>query len=130
MEAYTRPYYPRRPLICLDEISKQLVGEVRSPLPLRPGQPARYDAEYARKGVCNLFLLYEPLVRYREVRVANRRTRLDWAQAIKDMVDVQYPEAERIVLVMDQLNNHDSASLYEAFPPAEVKRLADKPEIH
>ena len=114
----------------MDEISKQLVGEVRLPLPVKPGHVARYDAEYVRNGVRNLFLFYEPLVGDRTVRVTNRRTRVDWAHAIKDLVDVEYPEAERMVLVMDQLNIHHPASLYEAFAPAEAKRISDKLEIH
>jgi hypothetical protein len=130
LDVYTRPRDPKRPLVCMDEISTQVIGEVRSPLPPAPGQPARYDAEYTRKGVCNLFLFFEPLRGYRTVRVTDRRTKVDWAHAIKHVVDVQYPEAEAIVLVMDQLNTHHPASLYEAFAPAEAKRLADKLEIH
>jgi len=130
LDVYTRPEDPRRPLVCMDETSKQLVGETRLPLPPQPGQPARYDAEYVRNGVCNLFMFYEPLRGRRQGVVTDQRTRLDWAQCIKDLVDVQYPTADQIVLVMDQLNTHSPASLYEAFPPGEAKRLADKLEIH
>lgn len=130
LDVYTRPVNPRRPLVCMDEVSKQLVGEVRPPLPPRPGDPERYDAEYVRNGVANIFAVCEPLVGQREFTVTDRRTKVDWAHLIKDLVDVRHPEAETIVLVMDQLNTHDPASLYEAFVPAEAKRLADKLEIH
>lgn len=130
LTVYTRPVDPRRPLICLDEVSKQLVGEVRTPLPLVAGHPIRYDAEYVRNGVGNVFGICEPLAGRRRFVVTERRTRLDWAHLIRDLVDVHYPAAETLVLVLDQLNIHSPASLYEAFPPAEAKRLADKLEIH
>jgi hypothetical protein len=130
LDVSTRPRDPKRPLVCRDEISTQVIGEVRSPLPPAPGQPARDDAEDTRKGVCNLFRFFEPLRGDRTVRVTERRTEVDWAHAIKHVVDVQYPEAEAIVLVMDQLNTHRPASLDEAFAPAEAKRLAGKLEIH
>jgi len=130
LDVYMRPYDPKRPLVCMDETSKQLVGEVRQPLPAGPGQPERYDFEYVRNGVSNLFLFYEPLVGRRQVHISDRRTRIDWAHCIKHLVDVQYPEADTITLVMDQLNTHSPASLYEAFEPEEAKRLADKLEIH
>src|SRR5215211_1896907 len=127
---YTRPYDPRRPQVCLDETSRQLLGEVNPPRSAAPGRPARADYEYERNGVCNLFLVCEPLRGWRHVRVSDRRTRIDWAHCIKDLVEVHYPHAERIVLVQDNLNTHTPASLYEAFPPAEAKRLADKLELH
>lgn len=130
LDVYTRPLDPQRPLVCMDEVSKQLVGEVRPPLPPRPGDPERYDAEYVRNGVANIFAVCEPLVGRREFTVTDRRTKVDWAHLIKDLVDLRYPQAEKIVLVMDQLNTHDPASLYEAFPPAEAKRIVDKLEIH
>jgi hypothetical protein len=130
LEGYTRPYDPRRPQICLDETSRQLLGEVIPPLPLAPGRPAREDYEYVRQGVCNLFLATEPLRGRRQVRVSDQRTRLDFAACIKELVDVQYPEAAAIVLVLDNLNTHTPASLYEAFPPAEAKRLTEKLELH
>jgi DDE superfamily endonuclease len=130
LDVYQRPYDPQRPQVCLDEASKQLLGEVREPLPLRPGQPAREDYEYERHGTANLFLLSEPLQGRRHVKVTDQRTRVDFAHVIQEMVDVHYPEAEMIVLVMDNLNTHSPASLYEAFEPAEAKRLADKLEIH
>jgi hypothetical protein len=130
LDVYHRPSDSRRPVICLDETSRQLLGEVRTPLPVAPGRPARHDPEYARDGVVNLFLVSEPLRGWRQVRVSAQRTRLDWAACVQELVDVHYPEAEGIALVMDQLNTHSPASLYEAFPPAEAKRLADKLEIH
>jgi len=130
LDVYHRPYDPDRPLICLDETRRQLLAETRAPLPATPGRLARHDPEYARNGVVNLFLVSEPLRGGRQVRLSDRRTRIDFAHCIKDLVDVQYPRAERIVLVMDQLNTHSPASLYAAFPPAEAKRLADTLEIH
>jgi hypothetical protein len=130
LDAYTRPHDPARPVVCLDETSRQVLADVRPPLPVAAGKPAREDPEYARHGVANLFLGCEPLRGWREVVVSDRRTRLDWAACVKDLVDTHYPTAEKIVLVMDNLNIHSPASLYEAFPPAEAKRLADRLEIH
>ena len=127
---YTRPYDPRCPQVCLDETSRQLLGHVNPPVPVAPGRPARQDYEYERNGTCNLFLVCEPLAGWRHVTVSDRRTRIDWAHCIKDLIDVHYPNAERIVLVQDNLNTHTPASLYEAFGPAEAKRLADKLELH
>ena len=130
LDVYTRPDDPQRPQVCMDEISTPLLRDTRAPLPVRPGHVAREDDEYARGGVVNLFLFCEPLAGRRWADVTERRTRVDWAHQIKDLVDSRYPEAERIVLVMDNLNIHSPASLYEAFPPAEAKRLADRLEIH
>jgi hypothetical protein len=130
LSVYERPLDPARPIVCVDETSRQLLGEVRPPRPASPGRPARHDPEYERSGVANLFLVTEPLRGWRSVLVSDRRTRLDFAACIKELVDVHYPAAERIVLVLDQLNTHSPASLYAAFPPAEAKRLADKLEIH
>jgi hypothetical protein len=130
LEVYTRPYDPQRPLVCLDEMPEQLLADVRPALPPEPGQPARRDYEYERRGTVNVFLCCEPLAGQRWVSVTDRRTAIDWAQQIKDLVDVRYPAAERIVLVLDNLNTHTPGSLYEAFPPVEAKRLADKLEIH
>jgi hypothetical protein len=130
LDVYTRSYDPRFPQVCLDETSRQLLAETRQPLTVSPGHPARHDPEYSREGVVNLFVVCEPLRGWRQVRVSQQRTRIDWAHCIKDLVDVHYPDAERIVLVMDNLNTHSPASLYAAFPPAEAKRLADKLEIH
>ena len=130
LDVYTRPHDPTRPVVCLDETSRQLLAQARPPLPPAPGRPGRHDPEYVRGGVVNFFLVTEPLRGWRQVRVSQQRTRLDWAACVRELVDVHYPQAERIVLVMDQLNTHSPASLYEAFPPAEAKRLADKLEIH
>ncbi len=130
LAVYTRPYDPRRPQVCLDETSRQLLADVAPPQPLVPGRPAREDYEYARQGVCNLFLVCEPLRGWRHVTVGDRRTRLDFAHVVKELVDVHYPDAEALVLVMDNLNTHTPASLYEAFPPAEAKRLSAKLELH
>jgi hypothetical protein len=127
---YTRPYDPRFPQVCRDETSRQLLRETREPLPVEPGHPERVDYEYERGGVMNLFLICEPLAGKRWVTVTEHRPKIDWAQQIKDLVNVRYPEAERIVLVLDNLNTHSPGSLSEAFPPAEAKRLADKLEIH
>jgi len=127
---YTRAYDPLRPQVCLDETSRQLLGEVAPPLPVAPGRPARQDYEYERRGVCNVFVVCEPLRGWRHVTCSARRTRIDWAHCIKELVDVCYPDAEVIVLVQDNRNTHTPASLYEAFPPAEARRLADRLEIH
>jgi hypothetical protein len=130
LEVYTRPYDPRYPQLCMDEVSKQLLRDAHQPLPMEPGQPARQDCEYERGGVVNLFLFCEPLRGRRWVDVTERRTKTDWAQQIKELVDLRYPEAERIVLVMDNLNTHTPASLYEAFDPKEARRIAHTLEIH
>ena len=130
LEVYTRPYDPRRPQVCLDETSRQLVAEVRPPRPAEPGRPARQDYEYERRGVCNLFVVCEPLRGWRDVMVSDRRTRIDWAHCVKDLREVCYPGAERVVLVQDNLNTHTPASLDEAFEPAEAKRLAGRLELH
>jgi hypothetical protein len=130
LEVYQQPYDPKRPLLCLDEASKQLVAQTRAPLPAEPGQPLREDYEYQRHGTANLFMLFEPLAGQRQVKVTRRRTAVDFAYVVRDLVDVHYPEAERIVLVMDNLNTHKVASLYEAFEPAEARRLIEKLEIH
>lgn len=130
LDVYTRPYDPTRPQVCLDEASRQLLGEVTPPRPVAPGVPAREDYEYERAGVCTLFVVCEPLVGRRHVTVSDRRTRLDYAEVIRYLIDVLYPDAEQVVLVQDNLNTHTPASLYEAFAPAEAKRLADKLEIH
>ncbi len=130
MDVYKRPYDPKRPNVCLDETSKQLIGETRIPVPACPGQPARYDYEYKRNGVANMFMIFEPLIGKRHVKVTQRRTKIDWAYCVREMVDQIYPDAEQIVLVMDNLNTHNKSSLYEAFEPAEAKRIADKLEIH
>ena len=130
LEVYTRPYDPCRPLVCMDETPKQLIGETRRALPMVAGQAARHDYEYVRNGGGNVFMFFEPLAGRRRVKVTPRRTRIEWAESVRELVDRLHPKAEKIVLVMDQLNTHHPGSLYEAFPPAEAKRIADRLEIH
>jgi hypothetical protein len=130
LDVYKRPYDPKFPQICLDETNRQLIAETRPTIRARPGQPRRQDYEYHRNGVVNLFMMFEPLRARRHVKVTDQRTRKDFAECIRELVDVQYPEAEKIVLVLDNLNTHSAGSLYEAFAPAEARRLADKLEIH
>jgi hypothetical protein len=130
LDVYARPPDPTRPLVCFDEGGKELHGEARPPLPMVPGHPLRSDTEYERHGTANLFLWCAPHLGRRGVTVTAHRTRLDFAHAIRDLVDVHFPAAERIVLVLDNLNIHEPASLYQAFDPAEAKRIWDKLEIH
>ena len=130
LDVYTRPYDPKRPMVCMDETSKQLIGETRLPLPARRGQLQRYDYEYVRHGVSNLFMLFEPLQARRYVKVTDRRTSQDWAQLMRQLVDEHYPEAEVVTLVLDNLNTHTSASLYQTFEPGEARRIARRLEIH
>ena len=130
LDLYTLPFDERYPLVCFDETSKQLIAETRSPLPAQPGQPARYDSEYVRNGVANLFMFFAPLHNWRHVKVTERRTKQDWAYCMRDLVDVHFPDAVRIRLVEDNLNTHDPAALYEVFQPAEAKRLVDRLEFH
>jgi DDE superfamily endonuclease len=130
IQTYLLPYDPRYPVVCFDEACKQLFGEVRPPQPPRPGDPAHVDYEYERKGVCHQFMMCEPLRGWRHVRVTERRTRRDYAECVRDLVEVQYPQATKIRLVQDNLNTHDGASLYEAFPPEVARRLLDKIEFH
>ena len=130
MEVYHLPYDPHYPVVCMDESSKQLIGEVREPIPGKPGQPLRMDDEYVRKGVVEIFMEVEPLAGRRHVAITERRTRKDWAQQIKQMLDERYPDATKVRLVMDNLNTHNIASLYETYEPHEARRLADRLEIH
>ena len=130
LEVYHLPYDPKYPVICMDESSKQLIGEVRAPIPCKPGQPARLDDEYVRNGVAQIFMEVEPLAGKRHVVVTERRTRKDWAQQIKQMLVKRYPEAIKVRLVMDNLNTHNVASLYETFEASEARILAERLEIH
>ena len=130
MEVYHLPYDPVFPVVCMDESCKQLIGEVRSPIPCRPGQPRREDDEYVRNGVAEIFIEVEPLAGKRHVEVTERRTRREWAIMIKQMLDERYPGATKVRLIMDNLNTHNIASLYETFEPAEARRLAERLEIH
>jgi hypothetical protein len=129
-DLYEKPYDSHRPLVCMDETSKQLVSDVQTPLPPQPGQTARQDYEYERQGVCNLFIGFEPLQSQRHVQVTNQRTAVDWAHFMQDLAEMHYPDAEKIVVVLDNLNTHGPGSFYEAFPPAEAKRLAARFEFH
>jgi hypothetical protein len=130
LELYRQPYEPKQPVVCMDEQPHQLVKETRRPIGARQGQRARYDYEYERNGTANLFLFCEPLAGWRHVELAERRTRVDWAHQIRDLLDVHYRDAEQIRLVLDNLNTHTIASLYEAFEPAEARRLARRLELH
>jgi len=130
LDVYARPYDPNHPQVCLDEKSVQLIAETRRPLPSRPGQPERFDYEYQRNGTANLFVFFQPLKGWRHVLVTDRRTKMDFAQCMRYLVDELLPEAERILIVQDNLNTHTPASLYEAFTPAEAKRILDRLEFH
>jgi DDE superfamily endonuclease len=130
LEVYHRPYDEKRPLVALDEASRQLIGEVVRPIPAEPGQPERFDYEYVRNGTANLFLISEPLLGWRHVGVTERRTAKDFAEVVRWLVEDLHPEAERVVLVVDNLNTHRPASLYEAFPPEQARRIAEKVEWH
>lgn len=130
LEVYTRPYDPRRPQVCMDEVNTQLLSDTREPLPMEPGKPKREDYEYVREGVCNVFLACEPLAGKRYTMVAAQRTKQEWAAFIRRLSDEYYPDAHKIVLVMDNLNTHTLASLYEVFPVKEARRLAQRFEVH
>jgi len=130
LTVYKRRYHLNEPVVCMDEISKQLIKETRQVIAAKPGRPARYDYEYERNGVKSLFMFYEPLGGKRYVSVTDRRTKLDWARQVRDLLEVHYPEPDKVVLVMDNLNTHTGASLYEAFPPEVARRLLDRLEFH
>ena len=130
LEIYKEPYDPLRPIVCLDETNRQLIGEVTMPIPMVPGQPRIYDYEYVRNGVVNIFMMFEPLASRRYTAITDTRTKIDFAHCLRDLSDKYYPHAERIVIVMDNLNTHTLASLYETFTPDEARRLAKRFEIH
>jgi hypothetical protein len=130
LDVYHLPYDPKHPVVCMDESSKQLIGEVREPIPGKPGRVRRIDDEYVRNGVAEIFMEVEPLAGRRHVAITERRTRKDWAKQIKEMLDDRYPHVCKVRLVMDNLNTHNIASLYEAFGPQEARRLAERLEIH
>jgi transposase len=130
LEVYQRPFDPMRPVICMDESNKQLLKEVRKALPIEPGSSRKYDTEYERNGTCNVFMFFEPLTAKRYVEVTPRRTAVDWAMQMKEILDVQYPNADKVVLVMDNLNTHSPASFYKAFSPSEARRLTERLEVH
>ena len=130
IEVYQRPRDPARPLVCLDEASKQLIKETRSPVPMQKGRTQRVDYEYERNGTASMFMMFAPLEGQREVMVTERHTAIDYAHALKHVSDTMFPGAEKIVLVQDNLNTHRAASLYQAFPPQEARRLAERFEWH
>ena len=129
LEVYRRHYEEDEVLVCMDETSKQHIKATRVPLPIRPGEPEKFDYEYERNGVSNLFMLFAPFEGWRHLKVTDRHTKVDWAQLIKELVDEHYPN-KKVILVMDNLNTHKLGSLYEAFEPAEARRIADRLEIH
>jgi DDE superfamily endonuclease len=130
LEVYQRPHDSDRPLVCVDESSKQLIKETRTPIRMKPGHPARYDYEYERNGTANLFMMFAPLEGWRCVKVTDRHAAVDYAHVLKELSDTRFPNAEKIVLVQDNLNTHTPASLYEAFPPDEARRLVERFEWH
>jgi hypothetical protein len=130
LEVYRRPYAPKHPQVCIDETSKQLLEHTRTPIPASSGMPARVDDEYKRCGTANIFLCVEPLTGKTIIKATERRAKIDFAHFVRDLCDGPFHEAEKLVVVMDNLNTHSVASLYEAFPPAEARRLAEKLEIH
>jgi hypothetical protein len=130
LEVYTRPRDPARPLVCLDETSKQLIAQTRTPIPMKPGRATRFDYEYQRNGVANLFMVFAPLEGWRHIEVTDRHAAIDYARVLKDIADLHFPDTAEIVLVQDNLSTHTKASLYEAFAPAEARRLAQRFEWH
>ena len=130
LDLYTQPYDPTRPVVCMDETSKQLVSEVRVPQGMRPGRPARSDYEYQREGVCNVFMYFEPLRGWRAVDIHARRTKQEWVVGMKTLMEVHYPEAKVVRVVVDNLNTHNPAAFYEFFPPAEAKQILDRLELY
>jgi hypothetical protein len=130
LEVYARPYDPQKPVVCMDEKPYQKLDDVREPLPIRPGSIEKVDSEYKREGTCSIFLFTEPLGGWRYAEALDRRTKIDWANMTKWLLDKQYPDAEKVIYVQDNLNTHNISSLYEAFPPEEAFRLAQRLEIH
>lgn len=130
LEVYHRPYDSKRPVICLDELHKQLIGETRIPIPASAGRVEKYDTEYTRNGSANVFLAIEPLTGHVVTQVTDQRTKIDFAVFIKALIDEHYPDAEQLVLIMDNLNTHNGSSLYEVYEPQEARRTLDKLEIH
>jgi len=130
LDLYAQPYSAKRPVVCFDETSKQLVQETRPALPSRPGSPERYDYEYQRNGTRNIFLFFQPRAGYRHLKVTEQRTKVDWAHCMKWLVDEAYPDAECVRVVLDNLNTHTYAALYETFPPEEARRICKRIELH
>ena len=130
LEVYKQPYDPKRPLVCVDEMPKQLLMDTREPLPMRPGDPERFDYEYKRGGVADLFMLFEPLAGKRHIEITDQRRRVEWAEVMRIVSDELYPDAEKIVVVLDNLNTHVRAAFYLAFEPQEARRLVERFELH
>lgn len=130
LDVYARAYDPQKPVICVDELLVQLIAETRLPLPAKPGQPERFDYEYKRNGTCNLFMFFQPLAGWRHMRITDRRTKVDFAHCLRYLVDELFPHADVVVLVLDNLNTHVPYVLYEAFPPAEARRILDRLDFH
>lgn len=130
IELYHLPHLVNEPIVCVDETSKQQTKEVRQPIPTKPGQVAKYDSEYERNGVSNIFMMFQPLGNWREVKVTDRRTAKDWAYLMQDLTNTHFPEADKIHVVCDNLNTHSHASLYKTFTPEEARRIADKIQLH
>jgi len=130
LEVYRRPYDPKRPVVCMDEQPTQLIKETRRPIPAASGQPATIDYEYERNGTATNFMFTETLAGWRKVNVRERKTKLDWAEEIKELLDIDYPEAEQVVLICDNLNTHNLSSLYEAFEPDKARKLVERLEVH
>lgn len=129
LDVYKRPFSEENPVVCMDESPKQLISEVKTPMPMKEGSEKKVDYEYKRSGTCNIFIANEPLAGKRKVKVTESRTKKDWAEFIREIADEQYPNAKKITLVMDNLNTHKPGSLYEAFPPTEAKRILDRFEF-
>jgi hypothetical protein len=130
LEVYKRPYDPKRPLVCMDEMPKQLLADLRAPLPVQPGQPLREDYEYKREGVADVFMVFEPLRGKRWIEITKQRRRQEWAEVMRKVSDELYPDAEKIVIVLDNLNTHSPASFYQVYPPTEARRLTERFEFH
>ena len=130
LDVYKRPYDPKHPLVCMDEMPKQLLMDTRERLPLQPGDPERFDYEYKRGGVADLFMLFEPLAGKRHIEITDRRRRVEWAEVMRIVSDELYPHAEKIVVVLDNLNTHVGAAFYQAFEPQEARRLVERFELH
>lgn len=130
LDIYTQSYDAKRPLVCMDETSKQQIKETRTPIAMGPGRKKAYDHEYQRNGVSNLFMFFSPTLKWRHVKVTDQRTKVDWAIAMKELSDEHFPDAEKIVVVLDNLNTHNGSSFYEAFEPTEARRLCERFEFH
>jgi hypothetical protein len=130
LDLYAEPYQPAYPVICFDELPYQMVSETQLPVPMQTGKPLRYDFEYRREGTCNLFMLLQPLAGWRHIQVTARRTKQDFAWCMQDLVEIHFPQAEKIRVVLDNLNTHSPAAFYEAFPPDQARRLTKKLEFH